>query len=61
MEFEEKESAERAVDDTGKANVLGRKLIMNYKMKRNKVLVDKECWFCYNNPNVFLFFFESID
>ena len=56
MEYEDKESAEKAVDDSGKANVMGRRLTINYKMSRQKVLEDRDCWFCYNNPNVIIFF-----
>lgn len=52
MEFETKESAEQAVDESGRANILGRKLIINYKMSKVKVVEDKDCWFCYDNPNV---------
>ena len=52
VEYENPESAEQAVEDSGRANVLGRKLTINYKMTRVKVLEDKDCWFCYNNPNV---------
>lgn len=52
MEFETEESAEKAVEDSGRANVLGRKLTINHKMRRVKVEEDKDCWFCFNNPNV---------
>lgn len=52
MEFETKESAELAVEDSGRANVLGRKLVINYKMSKAKVVQDRDCWFCYDNPNV---------
>ena len=53
VEFEDHESAEKAVDDSGRANVLGRKLIINYRVaKTAKVLEDKDCWFCFDNPTV---------
>lgn len=32
IEYEDKESAERAVDDSGRANILGKKLTINYKI-----------------------------
>lgn len=54
VEFETKEAAEKAVEDTGRANVLGRKLTINYKVTKTKILEDKDCWFCFNNPNVML-------
>lgn len=52
VEFETKESAEAAVNESGRANVLGRKLIMNFKMSKVKVVEDKDCWFCFENPNI---------
>lgn len=54
MEYEDKESAEKAVDDSGRANILGRKLTINYKVSKVKVLEDRDCWFCIDNPNVSL-------
>ena len=52
MEYTNKDSAEKAVEDSGRANILGRKLTINYKMSKVKVLVDRDCWFCIDNPNV---------
>jgi hypothetical protein len=54
VEYENKDSAEKAVDDSGRANILGRKLTINYRMKKIKVLEDKDCWFCYDNPKVII-------
>eukprot|EP00347_Sterkiella_histriomuscorum_P005571 403356100 len=52
VEYETKESAEAAVNESGRANILGRKLIMNHKMSKVKVVEDKDCWFCFDNPNI---------
>ena len=53
VEYEDKESAEKAVDESGRANILGRKLTINYKMTKPKApQEDRDCWFCYNNPNI---------
>ena len=60
VEFEEKESAQRAVEESGRANILGRKLIMNFKMRKVKVAEDKDCWFCYDNPNVIIIEYLSL-
>lgn len=52
VEYEDKGSAERAIEDSGRANILGRKLTINYKMSRVKEVEDRDCWFCYDNPRV---------
>ena len=55
MEYKEKESAEKAVEessDQGKAQIMGQKLTINYKISKIKVLEDRDCWFCLDNPNV---------
>jgi hypothetical protein len=52
VEYEDKESAERAIEESGRANILGRKLTINYKMSKVKEVEDRDCWFCYDNPNV---------
>lgn len=52
VEYEDAESAEKAAEDSGRANILGRKLIINHRMSRQKVQEDKDCWFCIDNPNV---------
>lgn len=60
VEFELADSATQAVEDSGRANVLGRKLTMNFKMTKKAntnssgALEDKDCWFCFENPNVHL-------
>mmetsp|Transcript_41033 Transcript_41033/g.39548 ORF Transcript_41033/g.39548 Transcript_41033/m.39548 type:complete len:173 (+) Transcript_41033:149-667(+) len=61
VEYHELESAQKAVEETGRANVLGRKLVMNYKIATKKVLEDRDCWFCFDNPNIekHLIFYES--
>lgn len=62
VEFELADSATQAVEDSGRANVLGRKLTMNFKMTKKansnnagNALEDKDCWFCFENPNVTVF------
>jgi diadenosine tetraphosphate (Ap4A) HIT family hydrolase len=31
---------------------MGRKLQINYKISRMKVLEDRDCWFCIENPKI---------
>ena len=31
---------------------MGRKLQINYKISRVKVLEDRDCWFCVDNPKI---------
>lgn len=52
IEYKDKESAEKAVEDSGRANILGHKLTINYKISKIKVTEDRDCWFCLDNPNV---------
>ena len=59
VEYADSESAEKAVEESGRANILGRKLTINFKMTRVKVLEDRDCWFCYDNPNVHFTFNDN--
>ena len=52
VEYKDAESAANAVEDSGRANILGHRLTINYKVTKVKVLVDRDCWFCIDNPNV---------
>jgi RNA recognition motif-containing protein len=52
VEYKTKESAEKAVEDSGRANLLGNRLTINYKISKVKVLEDRDCWFCIDNPKV---------
>ena len=54
VEYETVEMATKAVEDSGRATVLGRKLNINFKSSANKRREneDKDCWFCFDNPNV---------
>ena len=61
--FENKESAQKAVDDSGEANFLGSRLTINYKTGKTKLVhpkIDKDCWFCFDNSiDRHLIFHES--
>jgi RNA recognition motif-containing protein len=52
VEYKAKESADRAVEDSGRANLMGNRLTINYKVSKVKVVEDRDCWFCLENPNV---------
>lgn len=52
VEYKDAESASKAVEDSGRANILGHRLTINYKVSKVKLLVDRDCWFCIDNPNV---------
>jgi len=52
VEYKTKEAAEMAVEDSGRANLMGRRLTINYKMSRIKQVIDRDCWFCSDNPNI---------
>ena len=53
VEYKDKEHADAAVAESGRANLMGRRLTINYKMSKVKaVQVDRDCWFCLANPNV---------
>lgn len=52
VEYKDKESAAKAVEDSGRANLMGNRLTINYKISKIKVLEDRDCWFCLDNPKV---------
>jgi RNA recognition motif-containing protein len=52
VEYKTPEDAEKAIMDSGRANIMGRKLQINYKISRVKVLEDRDCWFCIDNPKI---------
>lgn len=60
VEYKDKENAQAAVEESGRANIMGHKLTINYKISRTKVLVDRDCWFCLDNPNVKIFAFHLL-
>jgi RNA recognition motif-containing protein len=61
IEFEDSESAAKAVNDANKVNFMGAYLTVNYKIKgEQKEKEDKDCWFCFTNKiNQHLVFFET--
>jgi hypothetical protein len=52
VEYKTSEAAQLAVEDSGRANLMGRRLTINYKISRVKQVVDRDCWFCSDNPNI---------
>ena len=52
VEYKTAEDAEKAIMDSGRANIMGRKLQINYKISKVKVLEDHDCWFCIDNPKI---------
>ncbi|TNV85145.1 hypothetical protein FGO68_gene10308 [Halteria grandinella] len=52
VEYKERESAERAVEESGRANLMGNRLTINYKISKIKVVEDRDCWFCLDNPKI---------
>ena len=52
VEYKTAEDAGKAIMDSGRANIMGRKLQINYKISKVKVLEDHDCWFCIDNPKI---------
>jgi hypothetical protein len=52
VEYANPEAALKAIEDSGRANIMGRKLQINYKISKVKVVEDRDCWFCIDNPKI---------
>ena len=52
VEYANSEAALKAIEDSGRANIMGRKLQINYKISKVKVVEDRDCWFCIDNPKI---------
>jgi RNA recognition motif-containing protein len=52
VEYATPEAALKAIEDSGRANIMGRKLQINYKISKVKVVEDRDCWFCIDNPKI---------
>jgi len=52
VEYANAEAALKAIEDSGRANIMGRKLQINYQISKVKVVEDRDCWFCIDNPKI---------
>ena len=52
IKFEKDDAAEKFIQLDGQLTMEGRLLKINFKMKRMRVMEDKDCWFCFDNSTI---------